>query len=95
MLLPTALCVCACYVCRAADPDWASLNLGILLCIECSGVHRQLGVHISKVRSTTLDVKDWREPVPQVCVGVCVCVCVCGTGHQAERGQQGQGRAEG
>lgn len=54
------------FVCRAADPDWASLNLGILLCIECSGVHRQLGVHVSKVRSTTLDVKDWREPVPQV-----------------------------
>lgn len=32
-------------------------------------MHRQLGVHVSKVRSTTLDVKDWREPVPQV--GVC------------------------
>jgi Arf-GAP/coiled-coil/ANK repeat/PH domain-containing protein len=51
----------------ASDPDWASINLGILLCIECSGVHRQVGVHVSKVRSTTLDVKDWREPVPQVC----------------------------
>lgn len=40
-----------------ADPEWASLNLGILMCIECSGVHRNLGSHISKVRSLGLD--DW------------------------------------
>lgn len=32
-----------CVDCGAPDPDWASLNLGCLLCIECSGVHRQLG----------------------------------------------------
>lgn len=38
-----------CAECSATEPDWASLNLGILLCIECSGVHRNLGVHISKV----------------------------------------------
>jgi Arf-GAP/coiled-coil/ANK repeat/PH domain-containing protein len=38
-----------CADCGAAEPDWASLNLGILLCIECSGVHRNLGVQISKV----------------------------------------------
>lgn len=38
-----------CAECNAHEPDWASLNLGILLCIECSGVHRNLGVHISKV----------------------------------------------
>lgn len=37
------------------DPDWASINLGTLLCIECSGIHRSLGVHVSKVRSVTLD----------------------------------------
>ena len=59
----------SCCPCSAPDPDWASLNLGCLICIECSGVHRQLGVHVSKVRSTTLDVKDWREPVPQVRCG--------------------------
>lgn len=38
------------------DPDWASLNLGALICIECSGIHRKLGTHISKVRSLGLDV---------------------------------------
>ena len=41
-----------------ADPDWVSINLGILVCIECSGIHRQLGTHISKVRSLTLDSLD-------------------------------------
>ncbi|KAL6969081.1 ADP-ribosylation factor GTPase-activating protein agd4, partial [Sarracenia purpurea var. burkii] len=37
-----------CAECGSPEPDWASLNLGILVCIECSGVHRNLGVHISK-----------------------------------------------
>ena len=47
-----------CADCGAPDPEWASINLGILLCIECSGIHRSLGVHISQVRSLELD--RWR-----------------------------------
>jgi len=46
-----------CADCRAPDPDWSSINLGIVVCIECSGIHRSLGVHISKVRSLPLD--EW------------------------------------
>lgn len=41
------------------DPRWASWNLGIFICIRCSGIHRSLGSHISKVRSTDLD--DWSD----------------------------------
>ncbi|XP_046881194.1 arf-GAP with coiled-coil, ANK repeat and PH domain-containing protein 3 isoform X2 [Hypomesus transpacificus] len=44
-----------CCDCSQAAPCWASINLGVLLCIECSGIHRSLGVHCSKVRSLTLD----------------------------------------
>ncbi|XP_011768645.2 arf-GAP with coiled-coil, ANK repeat and PH domain-containing protein 3 isoform X1 [Macaca nemestrina] len=44
-----------CGDCGQSDPRWASINLGVLLCIECSGIHRSLGVHCSKVRSLTLD----------------------------------------
>jgi len=44
-----------CADCHAKDPDWASINFGCIVCIDCSGIHRSLGVHISKVRSLTLD----------------------------------------
>ncbi|VUZ49022.1 unnamed protein product [Hymenolepis diminuta] len=44
-----------CADCDAKGPRWASWNLGVLLCIRCAGIHRGLGVHISKVKSLNLD----------------------------------------
>ncbi|XP_036366333.1 centaurin-gamma-1A isoform X18 [Octopus sinensis] len=46
-----------CTDCGATNPDWASINLGALICIECSGIHRNLGTHLSRVRS--LDLDEW------------------------------------
>uniref|UniRef100_A0A914UK71 Uncharacterized protein n=1 Tax=Plectus sambesii TaxID=2011161 RepID=A0A914UK71_9BILA len=47
-----------CADCGAPNPKWASINLGVTLCIECCGIHRSLGVQISKVRSLTMDSFD-------------------------------------
>jgi len=44
-----------CADCKRNDPRWASWNLGIFICIRCSGVHRSMGTHISKVKSVDLD----------------------------------------
>lgn len=44
-----------CAECNQKRPLWASSNLGVFVCIRCSGIHRNLGVHISKVKSVSLD----------------------------------------
>ncbi|KAJ2611210.1 hypothetical protein H4S08_003267 [Coemansia sp. RSA 1365] len=53
-----------CVDCGQASPEWAAINLGVLMCIECSGIHRSLGVHVSKVRSVKLD--NWEPELMQV-----------------------------
>ncbi|EJW83040.1 hypothetical protein WUBG_06048 [Wuchereria bancrofti] len=44
-----------CADCEAKQPRWASWNLGVFLCIRCAGIHRNLGVHLTKVKSVNLD----------------------------------------
>nr|XP_032817645.1 arf-GAP with SH3 domain, ANK repeat and PH domain-containing protein 2 isoform X1 [Petromyzon marinus] len=51
----------SCCDCDAPDPSWLSTNLGILTCIECSGIHREMGVHVSRIQSLTLDVLGTSE----------------------------------
>uniref|UniRef100_A0A8C7XQS9 Arf-GAP domain-containing protein n=1 Tax=Oryzias sinensis TaxID=183150 RepID=A0A8C7XQS9_9TELE len=46
------------------SPRWASWNLGIFICIRCAGIHRNLGVHISRVKSVNLD--QWTQEQVQV-----------------------------
>ncbi|ESN98737.1 hypothetical protein HELRODRAFT_66893 [Helobdella robusta] len=45
-----------CADCQTKSPQWASWNIGVFICIKCAGIHRNLGVHISKVKSITLDI---------------------------------------
>lgn len=56
------------------DPAWLSINLGILICIECSGIHREMGVHHSRIQSLALDklatsellVRNWLYSEPSL-----------------------------
>ena len=70
-----------------SGPRWASWNLGVFICIRCAGIHRNLGVHISRVKSVNLDA--WTPEQMEVCTlcnilwvrtvrrVLCGCVCVC------------------
>ena len=48
-----------CADCKRTSPSWASINLGVFVCINCSGCHREIGVHVTKIKSVNLDV--WAE----------------------------------
>ena len=48
-----------CVDCGSNHPQWASVTYGALMCLECSGAHRGMGVHISFVRSVTMD--SWSD----------------------------------
>ena len=52
-----------CADCGAKDPDWASLNLCVVVCQRCAGAHRHLGAHVSKVRSLSLDLDAWTPSI--------------------------------
>ena len=48
-----------CADCKRTSPSWANINLGVFVCINCSGCHREIGVHVTKIKSVNLDV--WSE----------------------------------
>lgn len=58
---------CWCADCGSGiKTEWVSINLGIVLCIECSGIHRSLGTHVSKVRSLTLDTTSFTTDIVEL-----------------------------
>uniref|UniRef100_A0A3B4G340 ArfGAP with RhoGAP domain, ankyrin repeat and PH domain 2 n=1 Tax=Pundamilia nyererei TaxID=303518 RepID=A0A3B4G340_9CICH len=56
----------SCADCRAPQPEWASVNLGVVICKKCAGQHRSLGPSISKVRSLKLDSSVWSNELVEL-----------------------------
>ncbi|XP_034412517.1 LOW QUALITY PROTEIN: arf-GAP with Rho-GAP domain, ANK repeat and PH domain-containing protein 2 [Cyclopterus lumpus] len=56
----------SCADCRAPQPEWASVNLGVVVCKKCAGQHRSLGPSISKVRSLKLDSSIWSNELVEL-----------------------------
>ncbi|KAI9851126.1 MAG: hypothetical protein M1838_004461 [Thelocarpon superellum] len=62
---------CWCADCGSGiKTEWVSINLGIILCIECSGIHRSLGTHITKIRSLTLDTTSFSTDIVELLLQV-------------------------